>query len=121
MTTYNIGDLVHADGTTWKVRKTFTSEMDGSPAVSLVDADDPNHGTAFRTSVLDKIGTRIPHPSNDRAAAANRLAHVVAAYTGKPDNEFVVTATRKAIHGFDSPGVTWGDLRALLAEVRNRA
>ncbi len=58
-TDYNIGDLVHVHDTTWRVRTVYTSN-DGTLAVSLVDPDNPNHGTAYRVSLLNDIGVRIP-------------------------------------------------------------
>lgn len=54
---YSVGDTVHIHGETWRIERLYTSKND-EPAVSLVDTDNPNHGTALKVSVLDALTGR---------------------------------------------------------------
>ncbi|MFR9773111.1 hypothetical protein [Nocardia asiatica] len=61
------------------------------------------------------IAARLPEFNDD---PVQRLAHTVAAYTNRTDDDWVVIATRNAIPGHFTTGITWGDLRALLARLQ---
>jgi hypothetical protein len=61
------------------------------------------------------IAARLPEFNDD---PVQRLVHTVAAYTNRTDDDWVVIATRNAIPGHYTTGITWGDLRALLARLQ---
>jgi hypothetical protein len=46
-----------------------------------------------------------------------RLRHTLAVFASSPDDAYAVTATVRAVPGHERTGLTFGDLRALLAEV----
>jgi hypothetical protein len=61
-----------------------------------------------------EFAERFPHPGDDPVA---RLAHVVDLHPVMPDGEWAVVATSNAYAVGGETGLTYGDLRALLARV----
>lgn len=51
----------------------------------------------------------------------DRLRHTLAAFPTKPDEELAIMATSNALPDWAQTGMTWGDLRALLAIVDGAA
>lgn len=62
-------------------------------------------------SVLHNIAAGLPEFSDD---PVQRLVHTLAAYADQPEDTWMVVATRNAIPGADTTGLTLEDLRALL-------
>lgn len=62
-------------------------------------------------SVLHNIAASLPEFTDN---PVDRLAHTLAAYSNRPDTDWALEATRNAISGQDTTGITWGDLRAIL-------
>lgn len=46
----------------------------------------------------------------------DRLRHTLKAFEGSPDEAWALVATSNAIPGISHTGLTWGDLRMILAE-----
>lgn len=67
---------------------------------------------------LHNLAANLPEFTDD---PADRLAHTLAAYADRPDNDWALTATQNAIPGQDTTGITWGDLRALLNQLQTRS
>jgi hypothetical protein len=73
-TTYNIGDLVNVNGTTWRVNSLSTGKGRRS-RVGLVNPANPNQSTSFYADVLDKLGTIVP---SDNERQYRDLANAIA-------------------------------------------
>lgn len=68
-------------------------------------------------SRLHNTAASLPEFTDD---PVDRLAHTLAAYASTaPDDRWAIEATRNAIPGRDITGITWGDLRALLEQLRH--
>lgn len=66
-------------------------------------------------SRLYNFAASLPEFTDD---PVDRLAHTIAAYANRADSDSALDATRNAIPGHDWTGITWGDLRSLLAQLR---
>ncbi|MCK9901309.1 hypothetical protein [Glutamicibacter sp. V16R2B1] len=71
-------------------------------------------GSKFAHDEAERLG---PEP----VSAHERLTHTVQAFEGTPDSEFAVVATSGVYGEGVKTGLTWGDLRALLAALPERA
>ena len=66
-------------------------------------------------SVLNNIVGGLPEFTDD---PVDRLAHTLAAFSDSPDDDWVIRATSNVIPGHPVTGLAWGDLRALLRQLR---
>lgn len=64
------------------------------------------------------LAAELPEFTDDPAA---RLAHTLAAYANRSDNDWALIATNGLNPGHDTTGITWGDLRTLLDQIRTRS
>ncbi|MFC8531964.1 hypothetical protein [Nocardia sp. NPDC057227] len=67
-------------------------------------------------SLLHNLAADLPEFNDD---PTQRLAHTLAAYNDSADEAWAIRATGgRVVHGHDVTGITWGDLRALLAQLQ---
>lgn len=62
---------------------------------------------------IREIRNSLPSPDGD---AVQRLVHTLAAFAETPDEEWAIRATG-GLYGDRTTGLTWGDLRELLARL----
>lgn len=71
-------------------------------------------GSKFARDEMGRLG---PEP----VSAYDRLTHTVQAFEGTPDSEFAIVATSGVYGQGVKTGLTWGDLRALVTALSERA
>lgn len=66
-------------------------------------------------SVLHNIAAALPEFTDD---PVDRLAHTLAAYADSSGGDWAIRATSNAVPEYPVTGLTWDDLRAILAQLR---
>jgi hypothetical protein len=97
------------------VPRTRALDVEKAHAEALVeDAARPAEQPAEPATTAPAFAERHPHPGDDPVA---RLHHTIDMFNRRPDDDFAILATSNAYPDGGRPGLTWGDLRAIAAQL----